>query len=125
MLITKICKINNAGSYKEFDGSCIEDFKKFNFIFGENGSGKTILSKLFCLRSDSEDEAYKKEITDELFDSDTVIEFKIDEKSVKCKKEAYPTQKIYVFNSAFVTNNLTDEGSNHSYPRQKTISKSL
>jgi wobble nucleotide-excising tRNase len=46
-LITKIYKINNAGSYKDFDGSCIEDFKRFNFIYGENGSGKTILSKFF------------------------------------------------------------------------------
>lgn len=111
-MITKICKLNNAGSYKTLDLNYLSDFKKYNFIYGENGSGKTILSKLFCLYSEAEDEAYKTEIADELFDKDTVLEFNIDNKSERCKKGAYSKHKIYVFNANFVSNNLRDEGAN-------------
>lgn len=110
-MITKICKLNNAGSYKSLDLNNLSDFKKFNFIYGENGSGKTMLSKLFCLYSEVEDEEYKHEIADELFDNDTVIEFSIDNKNEQCKKGVFPKYKIYVFNANFVSNNLRDEGS--------------
>ncbi|AEV67647.1 hypothetical protein Clocl_0970 [Acetivibrio clariflavus DSM 19732] len=70
-----------------------------------------MLSKLFCLYSEVEDEEYKQEIADELFDNDTVIEFNIDNKNEQCKKGVFPKHKIYVFNANFVTNNLRDEGS--------------
>jgi len=111
-MITKISKLNNAGSYKTLDLNYLSDFKNYNFIYGENGTGKTILSKLFCLYSEAEDDAYKTEITDELFDKDTVLELNINNKNERCKKGTYPKHKIYVFNANFVSNNLRDEGTN-------------
>lgn len=111
-MINKICKINSVGSFKEFDGNCLTNFKRYNFIFGENGTGKTILSKLFCLCSEAEEDKYKEEIAAELFDKDTIIEFNIADKNEKCKVGSYLKHKIHVFNSNFVTNHLYESGGN-------------
>ena len=46
-MITKIEKIENLGIYKNFTSSKINEFKKYNLIYGWNGSGKSTLSRLF------------------------------------------------------------------------------
>lgn len=46
-MITKIEKIENLGIYKNFNHSKINEFKRYNLIYGWNGSGKSTLARLF------------------------------------------------------------------------------
>lgn len=52
-MITKITKIKNLGLFNDYSAnSALEDFKKFNLIYGWNGTGKTTLSELFTAFDD-------------------------------------------------------------------------
>lgn len=46
-MITKIKKLKNFGIFRDYNGDNIQEFGKFNLIYGWNGSGKSTLSKLF------------------------------------------------------------------------------
>ncbi|NCC80893.1 MAG: hypothetical protein EOM04_01295 [Clostridia bacterium] len=46
-MIRKISKLENFGIFKNFTSNDINDFKKYNLIYGWNGSGKSTLSRLF------------------------------------------------------------------------------
>lgn len=61
--LTKIQKINNFGSFKNFQAtSDLEYFKKYNLIWGLNGSGKTTLSRFFeCLNLGAIPTVYEKD----------------------------------------------------------------
>lgn len=59
-MFKKIDRIKDIGSFKDFSWGDIKDLKKYNLIFGENGSGKTTITKLFSLLSEHEDIEYKE-----------------------------------------------------------------
>ena len=50
-LLKKIEKINNFGSFKNFNAdNNLNEFQQYNLIWGLNGTGKTTLSRFFeCL----------------------------------------------------------------------------
>lgn len=108
ILITKVDRIEKIGSYKNYNSAGIDDFNQFNIIYGENGSGKTIFSKLVSLYSAKEDDIIKDDIYNNLFANDSKLELTIDGNSMEVLKGNYPKEKIYVFNSIFVSNYLHD-----------------
>ncbi len=118
-MIKKINQIKNIASYKEFKGTSINDFNRFNIIYGENGSGKTVLSKLISLYSEIEDPYIKQDIYENLFNGQSIVDIYLNESSVKLKKNNFPREKIYVFNSLFVSNYLHD-GNNTNTRRFST-----
>ncbi len=113
-MIKRINRIRNIASYKDFKGTSINEFKRFNIIYGENGSGKTVLSKLVSLCSEIEDPDIKIDIYDNLFDGQSVVDFDLNGNLVKLKKNSFPSEKIYVFNSLFVSNYLYDGNSTNT-----------
>lgn len=101
--------IKNVGSYKNM--ILPVEFSHLNFIFGENGSGKTIFSKLISLYSRFEDVSVKEDIKKNLFKTNAEISLKIDSSYKNITTQGFHTKDIYVFNSLFVSNYLYD-GSN-------------
>lgn len=93
-MITKINKIKNLGlvfSNYTWDTN-LPVFKKFNLIYGWNGSGKTTFSRLF-------DYINEESLND--------VEFEIeDDKGIKYKQGSKFTQKIRVFNQDYIQNNI-------------------
>ena len=77
-MITKI-KLQNAGSYKETP-AILETDKKINFVYGLNGTGKTILSN------------YLQDMNNKFF--------------TDCSIDGYNNEKILVYNQKFVENNF-------------------
>lgn len=58
-LLTKLNKIKNLAVYSDYKwDSALEPFKRFNLIFGWNGSGKTALSRLFGSLSSGKHELF-------------------------------------------------------------------
>ncbi|PHS72609.1 MAG: hypothetical protein COB22_04550 [Cycloclasticus sp.] len=52
-MITKITKIKNLGLFNDYSAdAALLDFKKFNLLYGWNGTGKTTLSELFTAFND-------------------------------------------------------------------------
>ena len=50
LVITRVKRIRNLGLFTKFDWSDeLEDFRRFNLIYGWNGCGKTTFSKLFAV----------------------------------------------------------------------------
>lgn len=45
-MIKKISRMRNLGIFRDFNGSELTDFVKYNLIYGWNGSGKSTLSSL-------------------------------------------------------------------------------
>jgi wobble nucleotide-excising tRNase len=108
-MIKKILKIKNFGSFKNYiaDNNLVE-FKKYNLLFGLNGTGKTTLSNLFrCLNegkiSDDLDNNSFKEDFDLLLDNNQHI--------TKLQENMY-CNYIKIFNRDFVNNNLTLDNNN-------------
>lgn len=112
-MITRIISINNVGSYKNFVCHGLGDFKKLNLIYGENGSGKTIFSKIISIFSNKEEASYKAELVAELFAIDSKVKINIENLEVEFTGDNYPNYSIYVFNSSFVSNNLNDGSLQH------------
>ncbi|MFA7083492.1 MAG: AAA family ATPase [Arcobacteraceae bacterium] len=101
-MITKIQKIKNFGSFKDFTWEAsINDFKRFNLLYGWNGSGKTTLSKLFTLIEHKNDENLIRGLTD--------YEFNInleDLNSITNNSYSTNTLNLFVFNEVFVEKNI-------------------
>ena len=109
-MLKKILKIKNFGSFKEFNAdNNLAEFKKYNLIWGLNGTGKTTLSNFFiCLNNGK--------IDDNFFDKNSYKEdFDIlldNEQHIKEFKENSYCNRIKVFNRDFVSNNLTLDNNN-------------
>ncbi len=101
-MIKKIQKIKNFGSFVNFTwDTSIDEFKRFNLLYGWNGSGKTTLSKLFTLIEDKNDVNLIRGLTS--------YEFNINlENSNNITNNSYPTNtlNLFVFNEVFVENNI-------------------
>lgn len=118
-MIKRINRIKDVASYKDYKGNTINEFNQFNIIYGENGSGKTVLSKLISLFSEVEDPTIKEDIYTNLFSDKSEVEVLFNNNPVKIKKANFPKEKIYIFNSLFVSNYLHD-GNTPNAKRFKT-----
>jgi wobble nucleotide-excising tRNase len=117
MKITRIEKIKNHLIFKDFNwGTSLPDFKRFNLIYGWNGSGKTILSNLLrCIEK-------RKDVTIGEF---SVV---IDNKTVSSSSFSTDTSlpQIRVFNREFIEENiftLTGEVSPIFYLGKESVEK--
>jgi wobble nucleotide-excising tRNase len=95
-MILKINKIKKLGLFDDYTPATgFKDFKKYNLIYGWNGSGKTTFSKLF----DALETGTHTEYPD--------LEFEIQNESSKKFQHTQPfDQKVRVFNQDYIENNL-------------------
>ncbi len=95
-MISKINKIKKLGLFDDYTPATgFKDFKKYNLIYGWNGSGKTTFSKLF----DALETGTHTEYPD--------LEFEIQNESSKKFQHTQPfDQKVRVFNQDYIENNL-------------------
>lgn len=101
-MIKKIQKIKNFGSFIDFTwNTSINEFKRFNLLYGWNGSGKTTLSKLFTLIEQKDDS--------NLINGLTGYEFTInleDSNTITNNSYASNILNLFVFNEIFVEKNI-------------------
>ncbi len=94
-MINKIIKIKNLGIFNDYSANTnLPDFKKFNLIYGWNGTGKTTFSELFTA-----------------FNSGTLQEHKCLKYQFKSNEQVYSENKAYeknirVFNQNYITENI-------------------
>ena len=103
-MIKRIKKIKNIAIFKDFNwDSRIPDFRKYNAIYGWNGTGKTTITRIFSVFEKCELGNLELEN-----DSDCVIE--TDNSTLKLSKDNSITdllkKKIRVFNDDFIDENL-------------------
>ncbi len=109
--ITKFKKIENLGVFENFSWpSEPEDltFKKINLLYGFNGSGKTTLSNVVSLFSEDCDDVRQTELLTSLSSDsskDPAFQIEWDGKTVKSVSEK---KKVFVFNSAFISDHVYD-----------------
>lgn len=100
-MITKIEKIENLGIYKNFTSSKINEFKKYNLIYGWNASGKSTLSRLFS--------SFGGKDISRLY-NDIKATVCIDGKLYTENKFPIPSESIEVFNEDFIKENIDWNG---------------
>ncbi len=125
-LLKKIEKINNFGSFKNFNAdNNLNEFQQYNLIWGLNGTGKTTLSRFFeCLNLgfipkeyDSND--YKDDFSVKLVDENA------QDQTLNTFKDNFYIGKIKIFNNHFVETNLSlDSSSAKTKAITYTIGKS-
>lgn len=101
-MIQKIQKIKKFGSFIDFTwDTSINEFKRFNLLYGWNGSGKTTLSKLFTLLEHKNDINLIRGLTDYEF------EITLEDTNI-ITNNSYPvnTLNLFVFNELFVEKNI-------------------
>ncbi len=105
-MIKKINSIKNLGVFSDFrwDSQSCCDFKRYNFIYGWNYSGKTSLSRLFrCLEAKKDHQDYP----DLNFDIET------DNGSIRENAIANNNLILKVYNEEFVEENFKWNDENH------------
>lgn len=106
-MITKISKVKSLASFSNY---CWDDetpeFTKNNIVFGYNGSGKTTISNILFLFSESS-QSEKDELLSEISNNieDVEIELQLDSEKIKYSKGDY-SKKIYTFNRYFVSKHI-------------------
>lgn len=106
MMINKINSISHFGTFSDFkwDESKIQEFKRYNFIYGWNYSGKTTLSRLFrSLELKQKHQDYQN------FE----FEIKTDNINLTEKDIALNNLLIRVFNEEFIEENFRWNDNNH------------
>jgi wobble nucleotide-excising tRNase len=100
-MIKKIKKIKNLGIFSDYkwDEESLNDFQRFNLIYGWNGSGKTTLTKLFSALGDGA----SKEFAD--------LEYEVEAETGVFKTGPNFDKKIRVFNQDYIENNIEISGS--------------
>ncbi len=98
----RIKEIKNTDAFDVFNWAG-DDLKKYNLIYGWNGSGKTTISRVFNFLERKE--VHIKDLT--------AIEFSIDTDSGLIKQTGLPTHSlnVRVFNEDFISENLLFEQS--------------
>jgi len=94
-MITKISKIKQHGLFTNYRWTGLEDFKRYNLIYGLNGTGKTTLSRLFDIFESGNIEGMSK----------CEYEF-VDSSGARFTHEQPFNQKIRVFNQDFIAANV-------------------
>lgn len=104
MAIKKITSIKNLGIFSDFSWQNCQDFKKYNFFYGWNYSGKTTLSRLFrCL----EEKKIHPDYTDLQYKIETDIG-NISERDIQSNNLI-----VRVFNEEYVEKNFKWNDENH------------
>ena len=101
-MIIKINKIKNFGIFKDFTWTNnLSEFKKFNLLYGWNGSGKTTFSKLFTMIEQKNDTNLLKNLLNYEFT------FTKDDSNI-LNQNNYKTNNLnlYVYNEIFKENNM-------------------
>lgn len=98
-MIDRIDKVENLGIFKPIQKSAIQDFNRYNLIYGWNGSGKSTLSRLFAILGNS------------TYDLDQRLKYTIIANNKKVtEKEVGKFHNIAVFNEDFVKENIDWDG---------------
>lgn len=108
-MIRKIDLIKNVQTFCDFSWPELETFKKYNLIFGENGSGKTALSRIF--KSIEENSSLDKWVTYGSIPKDISIKIKFEDESVEYNDNIWKNRgnkKIHVFNRDFINENFLE-----------------
>lgn len=97
-MIKKIKKIHKFGIFHKFNWpNSLGDFKKYNFIYGYNYSGKTTLSRIFrSIQTGIIEDDYK----------DCEFEIELQDATVIKSNSLSSNSKIVVFNPDFIEENL-------------------
>jgi len=94
-MITKIEKIKNLGIFTDYKWySNLPEFKRFNLIYGWNGSGKTALSQLFASFETGKSEIYPE------------LEYEIQTADGNFTQKNVFNTKIRVFNQEYISENI-------------------
>lgn len=94
-MIKKIKRIKNLGIFSDYTWIAkLDDFKRYNLIYGWNGCGKTTLSKLFL----AFESGYLPSHED--------LEYEIDANERSFKQKENFNQKVRVFNEDYILNNV-------------------
>ena len=103
-MINRIVKIKNCPSFIDFKpASDLPEFKKYNLIYGWNGSGKTCFSRV--LRSFELSENYYEHP-----EKQTEFEFKLDKGTSISNNDLNAFKNIRVFNKDFIDESVFDIG---------------
>ena len=101
MPINRFDKIRNVGLFKDFTWPVdLENFSKFNLIYGGNGTGKTTLSRILDKLGSAAE-----------FEAGTEITISAEGKEITELDFSIPTYGIKVFNRDFVSNYILTEDS--------------
>lgn len=94
-MLLKINKVRNLGVFSDFSWDAgLPAFERFNVVYGENGTGKTTLSRLFdCLKTGLHDEY-------------PALEFKISSQIGDLTHGTAAARKVRVFNADYVLLNI-------------------
>lgn len=94
-MLLKISKVRNLGVFSDFSwDTALPEFERFNVVYGENGTGKTTLSRLFdCLKTGLHEEY-------------PALEFKISSQTGDLTQGTAATRKVRVFNADYVQLNI-------------------
>lgn len=98
-MITKINKLKNFGIFSEFEWDKLKEFKKFNLIYGWNGSGKTTISRIFYAIE-------QKGINFDWYPENGEFEIQYDGKKITKNNISDIDATVKVFNSDFIKDNL-------------------
>lgn len=101
-MLEKIQKIKNFGSFRDFTWDVsINNFQRFNLLYGWNGSGKTTLSKLFTLIEHKNDMDLIKGLSD--YEFNIILK---DTSSITSNSYSVNSLNLFVFNEVFVGKNI-------------------
>ncbi|MDX0660830.1 AAA family ATPase [Sinorhizobium medicae] len=94
-MLLKINKVRNLGVFSDFSWDAgLPAFERFNVVYGENGTGKTTLSRLFdCLKTGLHEEY-------------PTLEFKISSQTGDLTHGTAAARKVRVFNADYVQLNI-------------------
>ncbi|ABI75519.1 conserved hypothetical protein [Hyphomonas neptunium ATCC 15444] len=94
-MLLKVNRIRNLGVFSDFSWDAgLPAFERFNVVYGENGTGKTTLSRLFdCLKTG-------------LHEDYPALEFKISSETGDFTHGAAAARKVRVFNADYVQLNI-------------------
>jgi len=94
-MIKKITKIKNLGIFSDYQWNFnIPEFKRFNLIYGWNGSGKTALSQLFASFVNGKSETYPE------------LEYKIQTDEGDFTHSTPYNRQIRIFNQDYISENI-------------------
>ena len=99
MSIKSICKLQNYGIFKSFNNKDVNDFGKYNLIYGWNGSGKSTLTDVLrCIELHSKSTKFPSAKFEICTDGDR----KITEENISDSD-----LNIYTFNQEFIRENIS------------------
>ncbi len=104
MRVTKIKRLKGYGVFRDYSWSNdLSDFKRFNLIYGWNGSGKTLLSNVFRALEEQKELEKCDDVKIELDDGSTISKGEFESKG--------KTLRTKVFNRDYIVSNVFN-GSN-------------